>query len=324
MQRRIFCAAIMGGGALLTSGAGAQSRSDVQRLLVGFPPGGIADVVSRLVANVPSEGRSTVVENLPGASGRIAIGRLRQSVPDGSVALLSLNSAFTIYPYVYKKLGYDPVNDFVPVGSLGSIVFVYTVSTAVVPDSVKTLAQLKAFYAANPQAASFGTGGAGTVMHFAGLNVAKTIGVELQHVPYKGGAPLFQDLLGGQISSGVTVLGETLPHLATGKVRAIAVMSGKRSRFAPDIPTFAELGAPNLVAEEGFGIFLPKGASQQSVGEWNKQMHAAMTTSEAQQVIQKAAFDVNVTSAEQYRAFLDAERVKWKPLVLGSGYSMDE
>lgn len=174
------------------------------KIVVGFPPGGAADTVARQLAHqlVGTYAPAVVVENKPGAAGRIAAQALKGGQTDGSEMLLTPASILTIYPHVYKKLGYDPLADFTPVSSAATVTFAFSVSSAV-PASVKTVADYIAWVKANPNEGNYGSPAAGATPHFVGVMLSRAAGVALNHVRYKGGAPLVSDLLGGQIQSGL-------------------------------------------------------------------------------------------------------------------------
>ena len=227
------------------------------RILVGFPAGGAADAVARLLAQqlTGTYAPTVIVDNKPGAGGRIAAQTFKTADADGTQMLVTPASILTIYPHAYKKLGYDSLADFTPVGSAAKVSFAFSVSSAV-PASVKTMADYVTWAKANPKEANFGSPAAGATPHFVGVMLGRAAGLELNHIPYKGGAPLVSDLLGGQVQAGVNVLPEVLPHQQAGKLRILAVSGAKRSPYLPGVPTLAESGFKDVAADEYFAVFV--------------------------------------------------------------------
>ena len=192
MKRRHFAA--LAGAALAAPAVLAQERT--VRILVGFPPGGSADVIARLLAEKmrASLGQNVIVDNKPGAAGRLVLGELKRAAPDGQTLVLSPSGAMVIAPWLYSNIGYDPVKDFTPVSRIVTFDFAVTAGPGAPAGDLKTVL---AWMKANPAKASYGTSGAGTVPHFAGLLLGQATGVPLTHVAYRGGAPAAQDLIGG-------------------------------------------------------------------------------------------------------------------------------
>ena len=186
--------------------ARAQTLAKNARLLVGFPPGGSLDVVaSLLVEHVKGYAPSMIVDNRPGAGGRIALETLKAGEPDGSLLALTPGDQITLFPHVYQRLSYDPLRDFVPITTVCTFPFLLAIGP-MVPASVTTLAQFIDWCRANPKLATYGSPGAGTRPHFLGVTLARAAGFEFVHLPYKGGAPAMQDLLGGQIPAHQRIL----------------------------------------------------------------------------------------------------------------------
>lgn len=215
LTRRRFIAATAAAGVSVARPRRAQSQAagKLTRMIVGFPPGGSSDVVARLIIDQMKGYASTIiVDNRPGAGGRIALEVAKASAADGSVVVLSPASMIVLYPHLYKPLGYDPVQDFIAVTTVCAFPFVLSVGP-MVPREVKTLADFIGWCKANPKLASYGTSGAGSMLHFAGMMLARAANFEFTHVPYKGASPALQDLLSGQVASTVGVLGIALPHI---------------------------------------------------------------------------------------------------------------
>jgi tripartite-type tricarboxylate transporter receptor subunit TctC len=266
-RRRLLTASAAG---LASSATGvipcgfAQPSGKTARILVGFPAGGNADFVARLLANELKGYSSTIiVENRAGASGRVALTGLKSSTADGSTMTLTPAAMIGLFPHIYTSLKYDPFADFIPVrtprtitesifcriwlpmcGTFAEITavivrgvltmvcsFPYLVSVGpVVPVQARTIADLFAWCRTNPQLATYGTGGAGTPMHFTGFMLARSAGFEFTHIPYQGSANTVPDLLGGRIATAIVPIDTPLPHIQSGKLRALAT-TGPQSRI---------------------------------------------------------------------------------------------
>jgi tripartite-type tricarboxylate transporter receptor subunit TctC len=190
-----------------------------------------------------------------------------------------------------------------------------------VPGEVKTLADFVAWCKANPRLASYGTSGAGSMLHFAGMMLARAANFEFTHVPYKGASPALQDLLGGQVASTVGVLGIALPHIQSGKLRALATSGAERSPFLPDVPTLKEAGYPGLEIVEWQGLFVPARTPPAIVDELNRAVRAALATSEVRAGLGKQAFDVGGTSPAEFARLVQADIERWGPIVRESGFT---
>jgi tripartite-type tricarboxylate transporter receptor subunit TctC len=255
MKRRHFAA--LAGAALAAPAVLAQDRT--VKILVGFPPGGSADVIARLLAEKMrgSLGQNVIVDNKPGAAGRLVLGELKRAAPDGQTLVLSPSGAMVIAPWLYSNIGYDPVKDFTPVSRIVTFDFAVTAGPGAPAGDLKSVLT---WMKANPGKASYGTSGAGTVPHFAGLLLGQATGVPMTHVAYRGGAPAAQDLIGGQIPLMVDTASETIEHHKAGKVRILAVTGEQRSKSLPDVPTLKEQGI-NMAADAFFGLYGPAGAA---------------------------------------------------------------
>src|SRR6187399_481036 len=224
IQRRHFTA--LAAAALAAPAAFAQERT--MKIWIGFPPGGSADTIARVLAEKMkvSLGQNVVVDNKPGAAGRLVLGELKRMAPDGQNLVLSPSGAMVIAPWLYNNMPYDPIKDFTPISRIVTFDFAVTAGPgAPAGDLRAVLAWMKA----NPDKANYATSGAGTVPHFAGLLLAQETGVPLTHVAYKGGALAAQDLLGGQVPMMVDTASETIEHHRAGKLRILAITGESRS-----------------------------------------------------------------------------------------------
>jgi len=325
-NRRQLSALLAAALAAMAVPAQAQTVIDKPlKIVVGFPAGGAADSVARLLADQlrGSYAPSTLVDNKAGAGGRLGAQAVKAGDADGSTLLVTPASILTIYPHVYKKLGYDTLADFTPVSSAAKVTFAFSVSAGV-PASVKTLADYVAWARANPKDANFGSAAAGATPHFVGTMLGRAAGLALNHVPYKGGAPLVSDLLGGQIQAGVNVLPEVLQHAAAGKIRILAVSGARRSRFLPAVPTFAEAGFKDVEAEEYFAVFVPARTPAPIVARLNAAVRAALQAKPVVAGLEKMSFDVEGESPAEFAAIVKKELERWGPIVKASGFSSED
>ena len=303
----------------------AQTIPKTVRILVGFPPGGSADLLARALAQqMGGYGAQIIVENKPGAGGRIALEQLKNADADGSVLALTPASMMVVYPHIYRKLSYQPLQDFVPVGKIGAAQFVFTIGPQV-PASVKNLAGFLAWAKANPALATYGSSGAGSIPHFTGVALGKAANIELTHVAYKGAAPAMTDLLGGQVAANVGVISNALPHIVSGKLRALAVSGPMRSAALPEVPTVGEAGYRAAQAVEWFGVFLPGKASNDAVSRLHASMREALGVKALQDVLAKASFDVaGSESVKDFTQQFHADLNRWGEVVKVSGFTPED
>lgn len=279
MKRRHFTA--LTAAALAAPAALAQDRTT--RIWVGFPPGGSADTIARLLAEKMkvSLGQNVLVDNKPGAAGRLILGELKRMPPDGQNLVLSPSGAMVIAPHLYSNLPYDPIKDFTPISRIVTFDFAVTVGPGAPAGDLKSVL---AWMKANPGKANYATSGAGTVPHFAGLMLSQAAGVPLTHIAYKGGAPAAQDLIGGQIPLMVDTASETIEHHKAGKVRILAVTGEQRTRALPDVPTLKESGI-NMAADAFFGLYGPPGMAADVVARIDRAVADALKVPEIQERI---------------------------------------
>ena len=227
MKRRALAALAVLAASLFAAPAMAQDRTT--KIVVGFPPGGSADVIARLLAEKlrVSLGQNVIVDNKPGAGGRVALNEVKRAAPDGQTLILSPSGALVIQPWLYSNLGYDPIKDFTAISRVSTFDFAVTAGPGAPAGDIKAVL---AWMKANPSKANYATSGAGTVPHFAGQLLAQAAGVPMTHVAYKGGAPAAQDLIGGQVPLMVDTASETIEHHKSGKVRILAVTGETRTK----------------------------------------------------------------------------------------------
>ena len=317
MNRRHFAA--LAAASLALPAARGQDRT--MRILVGFPPGGSADTIARLLAEKmrASLGQNVIVENRPGAAGRVVLGELRRAAPDGQTLVLSPSGAMVIAPWLYTNLGYDPLKDFTPVSRLTVFDFAVTAGPAAPPGDLRTVL---AWMKANPSRAHYATSGAGTVPHFAGQLLAQATGVPMTHVPYKGGAPAAQDLIGGQVPLMLDTASETLEHHKAGKVRILAVTGERRTRALPDVPTLREAGI-DMTADAYFGLFGPPGMAADVVQRIDRAVAEALKAPEVQEKVHAFGLVPSHAGPAELMATQAAHLKRWEAPIKASGFKAE-
>jgi tripartite-type tricarboxylate transporter receptor subunit TctC len=236
------------------------------KILVGYPPGGSVDVIARLLADsLRDDFSSIIVENKPGAGGRIALQQAKNSKPDGQTLIVAPSGPMVVFPHVYKKLEYDPVKDFSPISQLGVFQFGITAGPA---SNVKNVAEMIANAKKDPKNATYGSSGQGTLGHFLGVMLEQISGTTLVHVPFQGGAPANVALLGGHIGYKIDVVSESVELHRAGKARLIAVTGNVRDAQVPEVPTLKESGV-DMVSTAWFAVYAPAGMSAEMVQRLN-------------------------------------------------------
>jgi tripartite-type tricarboxylate transporter receptor subunit TctC len=320
MHRRSLLAAAPWALAALT--ANAQSSKPPLRILVGFPPGGSADTIARLLAErLPAQldGQAVVVDNKPGAAGRIAIEALKNATPDGNTLIVMPSGPVVLFPHVYRKLNYDPVKDLAPISQLASIQFCVVSGPMT---NVKSVAEMIARAKTDPASASFGSSGNGTVPHFLGVMIANAAGIELQHVPYQGGAPALNALLGGQVGYTMDVVTEVLEQHRAGKVRVIAASGATRAPQLPDVPTLREQGVA-VDAGAWFAMYGPSGMAPTQVQRISQAVQKALSDPAFAQRMSALGLEPIGSTPEQLAAVQRADFAKWAAPVKASGFQAD-
>ena len=295
------------------------------RVMNGFPPGGSADVVTRMITDKLRAGYAptAIVENRPGGGGRTVLEHARSGDADGTTIVLTPTAMLTIFPHVYRNLGYDTFRDFTAVGSVATFVTAITAGSAL-PANVKTLPDLVEWAKTLPQGASYGSPGAGTSLHFVGTMLSRRAGGKMTHVPYKGAAPMMQDLLGGQIPVGMAPIGDAVPHARSGRLRVLATTGTRRSRFLPDVPTAIEAGYPEIVAEDYFALFVPAKTPPDVVEKLGVAVRDALKSAEIQERLGQLGLEVRASTPAEMNDIVRAQYNTWGPVVKASGFTADE
>jgi tripartite-type tricarboxylate transporter receptor subunit TctC len=319
MKRREFTALAAAAG--LLPAAHAQSDKTL-KVLVGFPPGGSIDIVSRVLAEkMKDELKSNIViENKAGAGGRVAADLLKASPADGSVVMITPVVVPVLAPLVFSKLNYNPATDFAPVGHVCNFNFALSVPASL---PVKNVAEFVAWLKANPQKANFGSPAPGSLPHFFGEMLSREAKADMVHVPFAGGAALMNALMGGQVSAGIDVLLEALEAHRSGKVRIIATSGDKRSAVLPDVPTFKESGYPNIVASGWFAMYAPAKTPTASIEAINRALNKALANPEVLDRFGKLALEAGGGSAADLTKLEQASTARWAPVVKATGFRAD-
>jgi tripartite-type tricarboxylate transporter receptor subunit TctC len=288
--------------------------------LVGFPAGGSLDVVARLLAeHMKGYAPSMIVDNRAGAGGRIALEALKSAEPDGSLMVLTPGDQVTLFPHVYQKLSYDALRDFIPVTTVCTFPFLLAIGP-MVPASVTRLDQFVEWCRANPKLATYGSPGAGTRPHFLGATLARAARFAFVHVPYKGGAPALQDVLGGQIPATISVFSNAFPHVQSGSLRALVITAPQRSPLLPDVATASEAGYPGMEAIEWFGLFLPARTAAGIVNALSSSVQQALQADPVKIGLAKQSFDARAMSQDDFAALIKSDTQRWGGVVKESGF----
>lgn len=307
---------------LLAAGGFAQAQEKpAVRILVGFAPGGSADILARLLAEKlrPVLGQNVIVENKPGAAGRLALGDLKRAAPDGLTLCLVGGAALVALPWVFKNVGYDPFKDFTPVAGVTTFDFALTTGPGAPPGDLKALL---GWMRAHPGKASYGHSGAGTLPHFTGFLISQATGVSMMHVPYKGAAPAVQDLLAGQIPLVIDTAAETMEHHRAGRLRIVAVTGEKRSRLLPEVPTMKEAGVD--VASDGFlALYGPPGMAPDLVTRLSSAVAEVMRLTDTQERIAALGQQASYAAAADLARMQAAHFRRWEAPIKASGFTAD-
>lgn len=298
----------------------AQDKQPI-KIWVGFPPGGSVDVVARILAERmrTTLDQNVIVDNKPGAGGRIILGDLKRATADGNTLVLAPSGALVIFPWLYKNLGYDPMKDFSPIARVTTFDFAVTAGPGAPAGDLKSV---MTWLKANPTKANFATSGAGTVPHFAGILLSNEVGIPFTHVAYKGGAPAAQDLLAGQIPLMVDTASETIEHHRSGKLKILAVTGEARSSALPEVPTLKELGI-NVVADAFFGLYGPANMAPDRVQKISDAMAQALNNPEVQARIRGFGLVPSYSNAQGLTSTQASHYKRWESPIKASGYTAE-
>ena len=302
----------------------AQTISKPANMLVGFAAGGGTDASARLIAERlrGSYAPAMVVENKVGAASRIAVEYLKNAAPDGSTMLFSPDFPFTLYPSIFKKLNYDPLQDFIAVAPMTTSPLVVSVGPSV-PAEVTNIKTLLDWARANPAKASYATTGAGGTPHLTGAMLAKESKVAMTPVHYRGGGPAIQDLVGGHVAISVNPSSEVMPLAKEGKLRMLAVAGSKRSPLLPNIPTLRE-GGLDIALDTSSGIFLPAKTPPDIVAALSAALEKISKAPDFIEAQAKLGNELVFQSQPEFAAAVKTSIERWRPAVAASGFVPEE
>ena len=304
-----------------SSAAGAADYPDKPlRLIVPFGPGSVTDILARIVGSKLSValGQSVVVENKAGAGGNIGAAQVAAAPADGYTLLLGPASTNAINPSLYKNLPFDPLRDFAPITNVASVANVLVVHPDVPARSVGELIDLlkKNDY-------SYASGGAGGSQHLSAELFKAMSATKAEHIAYKGGAAALTDLLSGRVQLMFCNLPVCLPHIQSGKLRALGVTSATRSRLQPDVPTIAESGLKGYVVDGWFGLFVPAAVPGEIKDRLNREVVKILSTDEVRKLLLAQGAEPVANSRQEFGAFVAAEHAKWGKLIREAGIAVE-
>ena len=323
MQRRSLLIALALAAASCPVSANAQIPGGKSiRLVVPFPAGGPTDIVARPLAQLLGEalGAGVIIENRGGAGGAVGAESVARAAADGSTLLMATVGTHAINPALYKKLGYDAVRDFTPVALVAAAPLAIVVQPSLAADS---LASLLALAKRTPGKLAFGSAGNGTPGHLTGVMFRGATGIDITHVPYKGSAPALTDLLGGQIQIMFDPLQSVLPHVSSGKLRALAVSGSTRSGVLPQLPTVAESGYPGFESTAWWGIYAPAGLPPAILTALVSEIEKIAMGAAMREKLGPQGVASRVLSGAAFADFQRSETAKWGKAVRDSGASVD-
>jgi tripartite-type tricarboxylate transporter receptor subunit TctC len=326
MNRRKFggAAAAIGLTMIQPSAVRAQSALANLRIVVGYPAGGTNDAIARQLGEGlrPGYARATLVDNRPGAAGRLALAELNRSLPDGSTMVVLPESGLTLVPHVDPKPGTFAPSDLAPVSPCAVLRMGFAVGP-LVPATVTTLPQFLAWAKANPTLANYGTPGPNTPQRFLTQELSQETGVPLNHIPYKGSMPGVADLIGGQVAAFFSPIGDALAHTKDGRLRLLALASAKRSALAPEIPTFAEQGFADKIGDELSGAVMAKGTPAAVLESAAKAIAQIVAQPHTVQALARLGMEPFTATPVEFARMLRDNHKRWGERIAASGFKAE-
>jgi tripartite-type tricarboxylate transporter receptor subunit TctC len=297
----------------------AQAQERPAKILLGFPAGGSFDTIARLLADkLKGElNRPIIVENKPGAGGRLAVDSFKNAPADGSVVMFAPGAVTSLYQFTVAKLNYDPVKDLTPIGTVAEFPFVIAVNPK---SNIGSLSELVASVKKNTTSSLFGTPALAAPPHFYGTNFGDAIGVKFEPVPFQGSAPLNMALIGGQISMAVDVMGGSLENHRAGKIRILAVSTAQRAPQLPDVPTFAESGFASITGGDFNALFAPANTPAATVAAWSNALTKVMALPEVKEKLIMMGFIPVGKSPEELASRAASSAKLWEKAVKAAGF----
>ena len=292
------------------------------RIVVPFSPGGVADNSARVIADRLGTrlGQQVIVENRAGASGNIGTEAVAKAAPDGYTLLLGFDGTMVINPHVFAKLPFDTLRDFQPVTKLGDATLILVAHPSL---PANNLPELIAYSKAQPGGVAYGTSGTGGTPHLAGELLVQRSGAKLVHVPYKGGGQAIGDVVGGQIPLVYTAIATAQQYVKSGRLKAIAVSSGKRASSLPDVPTFVEGGQPGFVVDSWVGILAPSRTPRPIVDRLQKEIAAVLADKEVKARYEVLGIEPIGNTPGEFAAQIKADLGRWEQVVKQAGIKVD-
>ncbi len=309
---------------LTLTAAHAQSDKPI-RILVGYPAGGTADLAARLVGEKLREElkQTVVIENKPGAGGRLVMDYAKAQAGDGNTIVLANSAVMTIAPLVYRKLNYDIARDFTPVAQVANFQLALATGPGTPAKSLKDYVAWLKTNSADSTHAAYASPALGSIPHFFGLMIGKQVGVSMLHVPFNGSAPLMTALIGGQVPASVDTLADLTEMHRAGKIHVLATSGTRRSAALPDVPTFTELGYKDIEGVGRYGFIAPAGTSRATIDRLNAAVAHAIASPDLQQKFLKLGLEPQSGSVDAFAAVLAGDASRWGPVVKASGYVGD-
>ena len=292
------------------------------RLLVPWAPGGAADILARTVAQKMGENWSqqVVVDNRPGANGIIGTELAARAPADGYTLLMGATGPNSVLPSLVAKLPYDAIKDFAPVSLIATTTYVLSVHPSLPVSSVKDLVALAK---SKPGQFTFGSPGAGTPNHLSGEMFKAASGIDMQHVPYKGSALVITDVIGGQITMAFENIAPVLPHIRSGKLKALAISAPKRSALLPEVPTVAESGFPGFQAVGWFGLLVPGNTPQSVIARLNTETVRILKLPDVRERLLGIGVEIHGSTVEEFAVFEKTELEKWARVVKSANVRLE-
>lgn len=321
---RLIALALSALFAVAASNAAAQSDfpSKPIKFIVPTPPGGPTDTTARIIANEMQRtlGQPVVLENKPGGGNNIGADFVAKSAPDGYTMLMGNVASHAINQSLYKKLPFDPIKDFEPVSQVVQYPLLFVVHPSV---PAKNVQEFIAYAKANPGKLNRASSGNGTSMHLAGEIFRSMTDLDLPHIPYKGSGPALTDLMGGQVQLMFDSIATSLPHVKSGKLRALGVTGATRSPVAPDVPTIAEQGVPGYSATGWLGVLVPAHTPPEIVAKLHNAVVSALKVPSVAATFSSLGMEIVGSTPKEFAAFIQAETIKWGRAVRESGAHVD-
>jgi tripartite-type tricarboxylate transporter receptor subunit TctC len=293
----------------------------IHMVVPSSPGAGVTDIMARLVGQHLSAriGQQIVIDNRPGASGIIGAEVVSRAAPDG-YTLLAANVSLVVNPLLYPKMPYDPLKDFIPITMINSAPMLLVVNPSI---PAKSVADLIAFAKSHPGKLNYGSGGLGSTPYLAAELFKSLAGIDVVHVPYKGGAPALSDLVGGQLTFMIENMPGTMPYAKAGNLRALAVTSPQRSELAPELPTMAEAGVPGYEMSGWNGIFAVRGTPPAIVARLHSEVAEILHTPEVRQELAALGAEPVGDTPDEFAAFLNVDMARWGKIIQEKGIRSD-